>query len=46
MVLETAVAAGAEFIVTHNIKDFSGADRFGVRIVTPGWFIHHFGGMP
>jgi putative PIN family toxin of toxin-antitoxin system len=46
MVLETAVAARADYIVTHNIKDFSGVDRFGVRIVTPGWFIHNFGGTP
>ena len=46
MVLETAVAAQADYIVTHNIKDFAGAERFGVRIVTPGWFIHHFGGTP
>jgi len=44
MVLETAVAAKVEFIVTHNIKDFAGAERFGVRAVTPGWFIHNFGG--
>jgi len=46
MVLETAVAARAEYIVTHNIKDFTGAERFGVRVVTPGWFIHNFGGTP
>jgi len=46
MVLETAVAARADFIVTHNIKDFAGAERFGIRVVTPGWFIHHFGGTP
>ena len=38
-VLELAVAAGCRFIVTHNIKDFSGADRFGVSIVTPGEFL-------
>lgn len=44
MVLETAVAARADFIVTHNIKDFAGADRFGVRVVTPGWFVRNFGG--
>ena len=44
MVLETAVAARADFLVTHNIKDFTGADRFGIQVVTPGWFIHHFGG--
>ena len=46
MVLETAVSAQVEFIVTHNIKDFEGSERFGVRVVTPGWFIHHFGGIP
>jgi hypothetical protein len=44
MVLETAVAAGVEFIITHNIKDFAGAERFGVRVVTPVWFINTFGG--
>lgn len=44
MVLETAVAAQVEFIVTHNIKDFAGIERFGVRAVTPGWFINNFGG--
>ncbi len=44
MVLETAVAARADFLVTHNIKDFTGADRFGIQVVTPGWFISHFGG--
>jgi len=46
MVLETAVAARADFIVTHNIKDFAGAERFDIRVVTPGWFIHNFGGTP
>ena len=46
MVLETAVAARADFIVTHNIKDFAGAERFDIRVVTPGWFIHTFGGTP
>lgn len=46
MVLETAVAARADFIITHNVKDFTGADRFGVPVVTPGWFLHHIGGTP
>ena len=38
-VLELAVAAECRFIVTHNIKDFHGAQRFGVSIVTPGEFL-------
>lgn len=36
MVLETAVNGRADAIVTHNIRDFTAARRFGVRTVTPG----------
>ncbi|MHC4451828.1 MAG: putative toxin-antitoxin system toxin component, PIN family [Planctomycetota bacterium] len=43
MVLELAVEAEAEFIVTHNLRDFAGADRFGVRVVTPQAFLRHIG---
>lgn len=46
MVLETAVAARADYVITHNMKDFAGAERFGIQVVTPGWFIHNFGGTP
>jgi predicted nucleic acid-binding protein len=35
MVLELAVAARAKFIVTFNLKDFAGVDRFGIEAVTP-----------
>ena len=45
MVLEVAVSAGVEFIVTHNIKDFGGTERFGIQVVTPGWFIKNIGGL-
>jgi len=38
-VLELAVAAECRFIVTHNIKDFRGAERFGISIVKPGEFL-------
>ena len=34
-----SVAAGCRFIVTYNIKDFSGAERFGVSAITPGEFL-------
>jgi predicted nucleic acid-binding protein len=38
-VLELAVAAECRYIVTHNVRDFTGADQFRVSIVTPGEFL-------
>ena len=38
-VLELAVAAGCQAIVTHNVRDFRGAAAFGVRVVTPPVFL-------
>lgn len=35
-VLETAVNGRADAIVTHNVRDFGPAVRFGVRVVRPG----------
>lgn len=39
MVLELAIAAQAGFIVTHNLRDFVGAERFGVGVLTPAEFL-------
>ena len=39
MIVELAVAAGCELIVTHNVRDFRGAERFGLRVVTPALFL-------
>ena len=37
LVLEAAVACGAAWIVTHNVRDLAaGASRFGVEVLTPG----------
>jgi len=44
MVLELAVAAGCDAVVTHNVRDFSGAERLGVRILTPGKFLQEVRG--
>jgi putative PIN family toxin of toxin-antitoxin system len=44
MVLEVAVTAGVNFIVTHNLKDFEGCGQFGLQVVTPGWFVKNIGG--
>jgi putative PIN family toxin of toxin-antitoxin system len=39
MVLEAAFAASADYIITHNIRDFAGVERFGIRAVTPVQFL-------
>lgn len=41
MVLELAVAAGCEAIITHNQRDFSGRERLGVRIDAPRDFLRN-----
>lgn len=46
MVLEVAVEAGCDVVVTHNVRDFAGAERFGVRVVTPGEFLTQIGVLP
>jgi putative PIN family toxin of toxin-antitoxin system len=45
-VLELAVASRADFIVTFNAKDFSGAERFGIGVVAPGRFLAIIGEKP
>jgi putative PIN family toxin of toxin-antitoxin system len=40
LVLEAAVAAGCEAIVTHNVRDFAAAKKLGVRVLTPGEFLN------
>jgi predicted nucleic acid-binding protein len=37
--LELAVAARCAYIVTHNIRDFRGAKKWGVAAVTPSDFL-------
>ena len=39
MVLETAVNGRADVLVTHNARDFVGAESFGVTILTPARFL-------
>jgi putative PIN family toxin of toxin-antitoxin system len=43
MVLELAVRAGCDYIVTYNISDFAGAEQFGIQIVTPAAFLKRIG---
>lgn len=38
-VLELAVAAGCDSIITFNLRDFRGIERFGLQAQTPGRFL-------
>ncbi len=46
LVLEVAVEADCDFIITFNIRDFAGAEHFGVRVVTPKEFLKTIGALP
>lgn len=39
LILELAVSGRADAIVTYNVKDFAGSERFGIRILRPTQFI-------
>ena len=39
MVLELAFAAGCRYLVTHNVKDFHGAEQLGVTAISPRGFL-------
>ena|SRR5258706_7327680 len=39
LVLELAVAAECDAIITHNARDFGGASRFRVRVLSPGMYL-------
>lgn len=43
MLLELAVAANCEAIVTHNVRDFAPARQFGIEVVTPSEFLNRIG---
>jgi predicted nucleic acid-binding protein len=39
LILELAVAAGCQYIVTHNLRDFRGTEKWGIAAVTPSEFL-------
>ncbi len=43
MVLELAVKAGCDYIVTFNEHDFQGAEQFGLSVVSPQAFLQRIG---
>lgn len=46
LVLELAVAAHCRYIVTHNLRDFGGVERFGVTAIRPAPFLSKLGVRP
>lgn len=43
LVLEVAVESECDYVVTHNLRDFAGAERFGVQVITPRHFLEIIG---
>ena len=46
MVLEAAVAASCDFLVTFNTRDFTPAKQFNLKVVTPPQFLAYIGATP
>jgi len=46
MLLELAVEAGCNRLITFNLKDFTGIEQFGVKAVGPGNFLKEIGATP
>lgn len=45
-VLEVAVAGSCSRIVTFNVRDFQGVDRFGLKVQRPKELLQEIGGIP
>jgi len=43
MILELAVAAECDSIVTYNERDFAGVEAFGLQVLTPQAFLREIG---
>ena len=44
--LDLAVEAGANFIITFNKKDFVGIEKFAIQVLTPKEFLQKTGDLP
>lgn len=43
LILELAVKARCDFIVTYNRRDFAGCERFGLGAITPAELLEYLG---
>lgn len=39
LVLEVAVESRSDYIITFNLKDFKGCDKFGIKAISPQEFL-------
>ena len=39
LILELAVAGGCRYIITHNLRDFRGINKWGITAATPSEFL-------
>jgi putative PIN family toxin of toxin-antitoxin system len=46
MILELAVTARCDYIVTYNTRDFVSVERFALQVIEPGAFLQHIGALP
>jgi putative PIN family toxin of toxin-antitoxin system len=46
MILELAVKAGCENIITYNTRDFAGVEQFGLTVLKPSEFLRLIGKLP
>ncbi len=42
-ILELAVESRCDYIVTFNVRDFAGVEKFGIEVVTPHEFLRKLG---
>jgi len=42
-ILELAIESQSEFIITYNVNDFKGVDKFGIKVATPKDFLKMIG---
>jgi len=42
-VLELAIESQSEFIITYNVNDFKGVEKFGIKVATPKEFLKMIG---
>ena len=45
LILEVAVESESDFIVSYNLKDFSGLEKFGIQALSPKDFLQLIGAI-